>query len=72
MAFMTFHILGITILTDELIFFRENPPTNQAFMAWADAVFVLPRPSQSSLGQWRCVPVLDAQHDVFDGPFFHQ
>ena len=29
MAFMTFHILGIVIPTDELIFFRGVETTNQ-------------------------------------------
>jgi hypothetical protein len=33
MAFMTFHILGIVIPTDELIFFRgvRQPPTSSGF-----------------------------------------
>jgi hypothetical protein len=32
MAFMTFHILGIFIPTDELIFFRGVETTNQYMM----------------------------------------
>ena len=40
MNFMTFHILGIVIPTDELIFFRGVETTNQNMLAKLSFLFV--------------------------------